>query len=56
MEEAHEYANELGKQGGKNLRKILKFSIAGLSENNAHALIIGYLKQVRTPCSGKYVH
>ena len=27
MEEDHEYANELGKQGGKNLRKIPKFSI-----------------------------
>ena len=27
MEEAHEYANELGKQGGKNPRKIPKFSI-----------------------------
>ena len=27
MEETHEYANELGKQGGKNLRKIPKFSI-----------------------------
>ena len=27
MEETHEYANELGKQGGKNPRKIPKFSI-----------------------------
>ena len=27
MEKAHEYANELGKQGGKNPRKIPKFSI-----------------------------
>ena len=27
MEETHEYANELGKQGGKNPRKITKFSI-----------------------------
>ena len=27
MEEDHEYANELGKQGGKNPRKIPKFSI-----------------------------
>ena len=27
MEEAHEYANKLGKQGGKNPRKIPKFSI-----------------------------
>ena len=27
MEENHEYANELGKQGGKNPRKIPKFSI-----------------------------
>ena len=27
MEEGHEYANELGKQGGKNPRKIPKFSI-----------------------------
>ena len=27
MEEAHEYAIELGKQGGKNPRKIPKFSI-----------------------------
>ena len=27
MEETHEYANELGKQGRKNLRKIPKFSI-----------------------------
>ena len=27
MEETHEYANELGKQGGKNPRKIQKFSI-----------------------------
>ena len=28
MEETHEYANELGKQGGKNARKIPKFSIS----------------------------
>ena len=27
MEETHEYANELEKQGGKNPRKIPKFSI-----------------------------
>ena len=27
MEETHEYANELGKQGGKNPREIPKFSI-----------------------------
>ena len=27
MEEAHEHANKLGKQGGKNPRKIPKFSI-----------------------------
>ena len=27
MEENYEYANELGKQGGKNPRKIPKFSI-----------------------------
>ena len=27
MEETHEYANELGKQGGKNPGKIPKFSI-----------------------------
>ena len=27
MEETHEYANKLGKQGGKNPRKIPKFSI-----------------------------
>ena len=27
MEKAHEYANELEKQGGKNLRKMPKFSI-----------------------------
>ena len=27
MEETHEYANELGKQGGKNPKKIPKFSI-----------------------------
>ena len=27
MEEAHDYVNELGKQGGKNPRKIPKFSI-----------------------------
>ena len=27
MEEDYEYANELGKQGGKNLRKIPRFSI-----------------------------
>ena len=27
MEGAHEYANELEKQGGKNPRKIPKFSI-----------------------------
>ena len=27
MEKTHEYANELGKQGGKNPRKIPKFSI-----------------------------
>ena len=27
MEEAHEYANKLGKQSGKNPRKIPKFSI-----------------------------
>ena len=27
MEETHEYSNELGKQGGKNPRKIPKFSI-----------------------------
>ena len=26
-EEAHEYANELGKEGGKNPRKIPKFSM-----------------------------
>ena len=26
MEETHEYANELGKQGGKNPRKIPKFT------------------------------
>ena len=39
MEETHEYANNLGKQGGKNARKIPKFSIntsvlAVLSEKN----------------------
>ena len=27
MQETHEYANELGKQGGKNSKKIPKFSI-----------------------------
>ena len=27
MEKTHEYANELGKQGGKNPKKIPKFSI-----------------------------
>ena len=27
IEETHEYANEQGKQGGKNPRKIPKFSI-----------------------------
>ena len=27
MEETHEYANKLGKQGGKNPKKIPKFSI-----------------------------
>ena len=28
MEETHEYANEQGKQGGKNPRKIPKFSMS----------------------------
>ena len=53
MEETHEYANELGKQGGKNPKKIPKFSInherfsrtieKNIS-NDAHALIGWYLK------------
>ena len=52
MEKTHEYANELGIQGGKNPRKIPKFSInherfSRTIEkniyNDAHALIIGNL-------------
>ena len=36
MEETHEYANELGKQGRKNPRKIPKFSINHVNSGPKH--------------------